>query len=291
MNGRVAVVVLGALALAGCKDDSAGGGSTSSASAAPPSLPQLADKMPSSVSAERPEATAGDDPKADFKTFKEVYKEQDDAVGKTLLFHGFGTPLKPGFSHLSECKPSGERANILQATFKDDKRDLMRAMPSNQFVQGGKCPRVHVKITGFHEKRRYPQGEIIEIYDLQPDPPPKSLPGGVHFVSIDDVLLAGPAAVGKLADFGVSLGGQDDDWKLNATGCSPHGGWNAHLFVAETDANRSFFQSLKKEGPGTCVRVRAKISKLPKDELVPRVGAELVGVGAQYPKPHPPPNP
>lgn len=292
MNWRIGCITLAILGLAACKGEPSGAGGTSSASAAPqPTLPKLTDKMPSSISASRPEAKTGDEPKADFKNFDQVYKEQKEAIGKTVLFQGYGTPLKPDLSHLSECKPSTKRTNILATTFKAEQRDLMRAMPSNQFVQGGQCPRIVVKITGFHAERRYPEGELVDVYGLQPDPPPAKLPAGVDFISMDDVFLAGPAAVGKVADFGVYIGTRDVDWILVATGCTPHGGWNAQLQVAETDANRSFFENLKKEGSSMCVRVRAKITKAPKDTLVPRWGAELTGVGDQYPKPHPAPNP
>jgi hypothetical protein len=250
--------------------------------------------MPSSISGSRPEAKTGDDPKADYKTYDEVYKAQKDAVGKTLLFRGYGTPLRPDFAHLAEAKPSTERANILEATFTKEQLALMRAMPSNQYVQSGQCPRIHVKITGFNEKRRYPQGEVIDVYDLQPDPAPTKLPAGVDFISMDDAFLAGPSAVGKVADFGASLNRRDDSadsWIMVASGCSPHGGWNAQLMIAETDSNRAFFEDLKKAGPSTCVRVRTKLTKAPPEALVPRWSAELLAAGEQYNKPHPPPNP
>ena len=293
MKSRTGWILCCFLALAACDDKSSGKGSTTSASAAPkPTLPKLTDKMPSAISGERPEAKAGDDPKADFTKLDEVYKEQDDAKGKTFLFRGYGTPLKPNLSHLSECKVTTKRRNTLEATFNEGQRDVMRALPSNQFVPTGEtCPRIVVKITGFHEKLRYPQGEIVEVYDVQPDPPPKSLPGGVHFISMDDLFLAGPAAVGKIADFGVYPGQKGDNWVLVATGCSPHSGWNAQLEVAETEANASFLQALQKEGSSTCARVRFKITRAPKDLAVPRWGAEIVGTGKTYPKPHPAPNP
>lgn len=297
MNRYACSILLTLLALSGCEDGKAAGdGATGSASAAAPAaaLPKLTGKTPSSISAERPEAKTGDDPEADYKNFDELYKAQKDAIGKTVLFRGYGTPLRPDFAHLAEAKPSTERANILEATFKPEQQALMRAMPSNQFVQGGQCPRVHVKITGFNEKRRYPQGEVIDVYDVQPDPAPKNLPAGVDFIAMDDVFLAGKSAIGKVADFGVYLNRRDDSaesWVVVTSGCSPHGGWNAQLLIPENDSNRPFFESLKKEGPSTCVRIRAKLTMEPPEALVPRWGAELLATGETYNKPHPPPNP
>ena len=108
------------------------------------------------------------------------------------------------------------------------------------------------------------------------------------------MFLAGASAVGKVADFGVYAGQRDsgdESWALVATGCSPHGGWEAQLYVGENDANRDFLQSLNKAGASTCARVRAKITKAPTAAVPSRWGAELIGIGNQFPKPSRVPNP
>jgi hypothetical protein len=305
MDWRMGCIVLATAALGACQSDAgpaaqsgASGAAVGSgaAAAAKGGLPKLTEPMPSSISADRPPAKTGDDPKADYKTFNEIYKAGPTAIGKTLLFRGYGTPLKENLTRLSEAKPSTEKPlpTVLEVTFPISRRDLMRAMPSSQFVAQGQVPRVHVKITGLHDHPQYLQGEVIDVYDLQPDPPPARLPSGVDFLSIDDVFLAGADAVGKVADFGVYAGqrdARDESWALVATGCSPHGGWEAQLYVAENDANRDFIQALDKAGGSTCARVRAKITMAPTAAAPSRWGAELVGIGAQFPKPQPGPNP
>ena len=305
MDWRIGWIVLAAAALEACQGGAEPGAQSGASGAAVESgataaakggLPKLTEQMPSSVSADRPPAKTGDDPKADFKSFDEVYKAGTTAIGKTLLFRGYGTPLKENVARLSEAKPTTEapKPTVLEVTFQLSRRYLMRAMPSSQFVAQGQVPRVHVKITGLHDHPQYLQAEVIDVYDLQPDPPPERLPAGVDFLSIDDVFLAGSSAVGKVADFGVYAGqrdGRDESWALVATGCSPHGGWEAQLYVTENDANREFIQSLSKAGGSTCARVRAKITMAPTPAAPSRWGAELVGIGNQFPKPQPGPNP
>jgi hypothetical protein len=255
-------------------------------------LPKLTDTMPSSVSSSRPPAATDPDPAADFKSIADAKAAGPKAVGKTVLFQGFASLLKPGDSNLIECNPPKDRT-IFQGRFDDAVRPLMRALPSHK---AEKCPRIHAKITGQHSFFQYPQGTILKIYDLQPDPAPTSLPAGVDYIAMDDALLDGPKAVGKVIDVRVYTGTVETrDGKsthtLYTTSCLPHGGWNADLLVTESPENSDLLKQIKAAGSSKCTRVRARLTKAPTDAYFNRFEAVLTGYGDTVDAPSPTPNP
>jgi hypothetical protein len=255
-------------------------------------LPKLTDTMPSAVSANRPPAATDPDPAADFKNIADAKAAGPKAVGKTILFQGYASLLKPGDSNLMECNPPKDRT-IFQGRFDDSLRPLMRALPSHK---ADKCARIHAKITGQHSFFQYPQGTILKIYDLQPDPAPTKLPAGVDYVAMDDALLDGPKAVGKVIDLSVYFGRDETrDGKtshtLYTTSCSPHGGWNADLLVTESPKNAAVLKQIKEAGTSKCTRVRARLTAAPTDAYFNRFEAELTGYGDTRDMPSPVPNP
>lgn len=293
--------VVSLVGLSACERDQAAT-APSTASAAPSAstapmvggVEQLTGKTPSSVSKNRPEAKSGDDPKAEFKELSEVVKAKAAAEDKRVLIRGYAGQLRePGaFIELYECEYRGDRI-LLEAKYTEDQLALVRGMPSHK--PNGPCPRIHVEITGFDEKKGNPQGEIMDVLDVRPDPLPLDLPSGVDFISIDDIFLRGPSAVGKVADMPVRLHHKEDKagvtyYVLEATGCSPHGGREAQVMVAETDANRAALASIPKGR--SCLRGRFRITGAPDAEHPARWKVELVGIGDKAIRaPEPVPNP
>jgi hypothetical protein len=295
----LALAAVAALGLSACEEKkpaAAGDTTATSTSTAKPAagLTTLTGPHPSSVTPKRPDANTGGDPKVPFKELVEVKKAKAAAEDKEVLIRGYvGQLREPGaFLDLYECEYRGDRI-LLQAKFAEGQIALVRGMPNHK--PNGPCPRIHVKITGFDEKLGHPQGELVEVYDVQPDPLPLNLPAGVDFISIDDLFLRGGSAVGKVAEVPVKLDHKEDKggvthYVLQATGCSDHGGRKAHFFVPEQDTTRAALATVPKTP--SCIRARFKITAAPTAEEPTRWGAELVAIGdKKFRAPEPVPNP
>jgi hypothetical protein len=247
--------------------------------------------MPSSVSAQRPEAEKDPPPKADYTDLKAASEAGAKAVGKTILFRGYVTTLKPGDSSMGQCDGKDSMAGF-EGRFDETLRPFMRAIPTSKFE---KCPLIFAKITG-HSSFKYAQGTITKIFELQPDPAPTDLPKGVDYISMDDALLDGKAAVGKVMDVPVYIGHVDENegkpaFALYPQSCAPHGGHNATLYVQKTPENASVLDDIKKAGLGNCTRIRVKLTKEPTFAFGNRFEAEIIGYGETFKTPSPAPNP
>lgn len=283
-----------AVAAAGCKKDPPAQASAATpapsapgagSAAAAPTLPRLTDAMPSSVSSSRPPAVTGPDPAADYHHASEAVAAGAAATGRTILIRGYVAQiLGPTSARVMECQPTGDHRTI-EVRYSEAHRDFIRALPSNSVgIPAGGCPRILVRLTGLVPAFNYPEGDVVSVMDVQPDPPPTALPSGVDFVAMDDMFLAGPGAVGKVADFAVALGRVDTEGGVNrhelyTSGCSPHGGWNAKVVITENDANRAALQGLPRNTTMSCRRVRVRITGAPTRALYNRWEAELLGVG------------
>lgn len=266
---------------------------TATATAAPKQgVPEIAGELPSSVSSKRPEAKDGK-PKTDFPDLAEVVKASKAAVDRQVVVRGFLPHLSnpEGWSQVRECRYRGDRIT-LQVTFPEDKLAVMRALPRRK--PNGDCPRIHVKLTGIDKKTGHPQGQIIDVYDIQPDPLPLNVPQGVDFISMDDMFLRGSGAVGKVADVAVRLDHKQDKsgvtyHALFTRGCAAHGSWDGHFWVAETDQTKAALSGIPKKPQ--CQRVQLRITAAPAGDEPSRWGAQLVGIGKKLRMPEPPPNP
>lgn len=246
-------------------------------------LPRLSDTMPSAVAASRPEANSGADPAADFASFRDVVANKDTAPGKTVLVRGYISSAAPVGAPVvvSECESTGSMV-LFRATYKEAQRDLVRGTPSRNTGYGTKCPRIHLRVTAFSPSGA-PLGEIVDIYDVRPDPAPTNLPAGVDFVSMDDALMRGPAAVGRTVDTYVYQGHAEkkdgsDFVLLYTQGCAPHGGYNAHFIVPVPPEQRAQILAIPRGDldPRGCQRVRVRLTAPPVET---RHGFEAVVIG------------
>jgi hypothetical protein len=294
---RCPILAATALALVvGCDQGQPSGTGAASAAAtatAAPAIPQLTDTMPSSVSAKRAEANTAEDPKANFFELAEVVKASAVAPDKTVLIRGHVSRLlhPEGWSYVHECVFKRSRIT-LEVQYPPEKAALMRALPTHK--PNSPCPRIHVQITGFGKETGNPQGKILEVYDVQPDPVPGNLPKGIDFISLQDVMMRGPSAVGGVADFPVFFDHKEEKggvtyYALQGRDCAPHGSWEGHLWVASNDKNRSTLDAIPKRPK--CQRVRAKITSAPPAGQPERWGAEIQGIGKPLSVPEPPPSP
>lgn len=294
MDRRYVGAAFGMLLALGCNKDpgTTGAGSATAATAAP-AVPQLTDTMPSTVSPNRGEPNSGEDPKAEFTELVEVMKASTTAVDRSVLIRGHVErllgPDQPSVIH--ECKFRQNRINFL-VHYPEDKLPLMRALPTHK--PKGECPRIHVKLTGFDKASGDPQGTVIEVYDVRPDPIPTNVPAGVDFISLQDAFLKGSGAVGKVADVSVFFDHKEDKggvthYALRGRDCTPHGTWEGHLLVPENDKTKSVLAAIPKRPK--CQRVRVKLTAAPTAEAPDRFGAELLGIGAVTSIPEPPPSP
>jgi hypothetical protein len=293
---RCPILAVAAVALVvGCTEGGSSGTATSAApsATAAPAVPQLNDSMPSSVSAKRAEATKGEDPKANFFELAEVVKASNAAIDRTVLIHGhLSRLLQPdGWSYAHECVFKRGRIT-LEVQYPPEKAALMRALPTHK--PNGTCPRIYVQITGFGKDTGNPQGKILEVYDTQPDPVPGNVPKGIDFISLQDIMMKGPSAVGSVADFPVYFDHKEEKagityYALRGRDCAPHGSWEGFLSVAANDKNRSTLDAIPKSPK--CQRVRVKLTTAPPAAEPERWGAELQGVGKTLSMPEPPPSP
>jgi hypothetical protein len=249
--------------------------------------------MPSSVSANRAAANTGESPRADFFELAEVLKASAIATDRTVLIRGHVSRLlqPDGWSHLHECVFKQGRIT-LEVQYPPEKAALMRALPTHK--PNSKCPRIYVKITGFGKDTGNPQGKIVDVYDVQPDPVPTNLPGGIGFISMQDVLMKGSPAVGSVADFPVAFDHKEDKggltyYVLQGRDCAPHGSWEGALAIPANDKIRAVLDAIPKRPK--CQRVRAKLTTAPLAAEPERWGAELLGIGKISNMPEPPPSP
>ena len=294
---RCSILAATVLVLAlGCdRGQPTGTAATSGASAAAPApaVPQLTDTMPSSVSDKRPEANTGANPKADFFELADVVKASTVAPDRTVLIRGHVSRLlhPEGWSYVHECVFKQSRIT-LEVQYPPEKATLMRALPTHK--PNAKCPRIYVKITGFGKETGNPQGKILDVYDVQPDPVPSSVPNGIGFISLQDVLMRGPSAVGSVADFPVYFDHKEDKggvtyYTLQGRDCAPHGSWEGSLAVPANAKNRSVLDGIPKRPK--CQRVRVKLTTAPPAAEPEHWGAELQGLGKVVNMPEPPPSP
>ncbi len=261
-------------------------------------LIQLKGAPIASVNTTRPEAKKWDKPKYKYKNLAAVKKAGKKAVGKTVLIKGYvKSVMSPAL--LAECKPKNDKTIPLIVTYDAKLRDALRGV--GQYCQCKTKPaRILVKITNdeavrdsfpFYKHKKPIVGEIVAIYDVQPDPPPAKLPKGVDFVSFDDILFAGKAAIGKIADLGIhrehntpTVDGKKQ-YTLNANGCNPHQSVNPEIRVFETKQTKAWLAKLPKNNGAKCQRVRIKIVKGPERNYSNIYRAVIVGVGDTYDKP------
>jgi len=250
--------------------------------------------MPPSVSTSRPEASADKGPtKVGYTELKEVVKAGRNAVDGTLVFRGQVARLVDpgGWSNLQECEFKGSRV-ILEVHYPEDKAPLMRALPTHK--PKDKCPRIEVKISGFAKDSGNPQATVVQIYGVQPDPAPKTLPAGIDFISMQDIFMRGPSAGGGVADLPVYFDQKEDKggttyYSLRGGDCAPHGTWEGHFWVGADEQNRRVLAAIPKKPQ--CQRVRVKLTTPPTAEQPNRWGADLIGVGKTLTMPEPPPSP
>jgi len=149
----------------------------------------------------------------DYTSLREAKRDGAAAIGKTILITVTRERLWADRVSLHTCANS-EPAST-QATYTPDMRPLLRGMLG---MPGDRnCHRVIVRWTG-KEERGTDLVNLLEVLDVKPyEPQPP--PPGVDYTSMDDALIEGASAAGKVVQTSVSRQG----------GSSPPNAFIAHM--------------------------------------------------------------
>jgi hypothetical protein len=143
-------------------------------------------------------------PPTDYKSLALAEAAGDRAIGKTVLISASRGALFADAVVLHPCVFDVREVRAIRAAYSSDQRALVRAMPST--IEAGHCKRTIVKITGPKSEHGYEHAALVDVVDVHPSTtPPAPPPAGVDFASTDDLLLAGDAAAGKVAQIPIRL--------------------------------------------------------------------------------------
>jgi hypothetical protein len=190
--------LVGLIALASCDHHGASGvvadgGATSASVSARPSASATA-----SASASASATPETPPPPTDYKSLVEAERDGDKANGKTVLVQTTRGALFADAVKLRPCVWDVRDVHKdVRTTYPTAKRDLVRAIPA---IIGQRCTRVVIRLTSPKTATGFERATFVDAIDVHPStstaPPP---PSGVDYGSTDDLLLAGDAAVGKVA--------------------------------------------------------------------------------------------
>lgn len=254
----------------------------------------LKGKPADSMAAKRPDAKKWDKPKVKYKSLKAVKKAGKKAIGKLALIKGYvksvGSP-----AYFGECKYKGDSIPLL-ATYPAKLTATLRGL--GRYCQCKKPARILVKITGDKNVAKGYSffqssaviGEIVAIYDVQPNPVPEKLPKGVGFIAFNDLLFAGKGGEGKVLDIGVRANGTPSvvdkvkQYELVADECGSNYSENPEIRVKETKETKAFLEKMFKNRKD-CFRVRFQITKALDRNHSNTFHAKIIGTGEQFPRP------
>jgi len=196
---------------------------------------------------------SGPDPTTDYKSIDDVKLDGAKAYGKTLLLKVWRGSTDPQKVTLYACGKGG--GGFLEVSYAPEKRDLVKAIPATITLHGD-CPRVVVKITGKQEYTSELKGEIAQILDVAPAPPPV-LPPGIDYVTMDDINFDGKKAAGKIAVV-KAYRGNTEEKKFTAYPCGASGGLN-FIYVNFTPDQKDMVKDLSTSFM-TCQPIKVKLT-------------------------------
>ncbi len=196
-------------------------------------------------------------PPTDYKSLALAEADGDKAIGKTVLISASRGAIFSDAVVLHPCVFDVREVRAIRATYSIDKRALVRAMPST--IESGHCKRTIVKITGPKSEHGYEHAALVDVVDVRPSNTPKPPPpAGVDFASTDDLLLAGDAAAGKIAQLPVRLTALPTGSAFDAQTCDVAG---VALRIEYRPAQQALVEKFP-SGFAPCRTVRVKPKRL-----------------------------
>lgn len=234
----------------------AAGISCGGAPVGPPVLPPVdvkaveapvAKAEPVPVAATPPPATNESGPAVDFTSFAEMKAAMKGAIGKKARLRVYRDHYTSGKDFTAEtCEGRGS----MRLQYSPEHRDFVRAMyktPKND------CAFVTFEITGVDDRIAFFEGKTITIFGIEPRA--AIVPTGADFAFIDDVVIAGDDAKGKIVD-GAFWAYNGDPTMLWVHDCSRT---DAMVFVpAKTAAEKALAKKLSND-PRKCGRAHLRI--------------------------------
>ncbi len=251
IHGMVGLVVL-----ASCDHHSASGvipeaGATAVTSvSARPSASVTASASASASAA--PETPA---PPTDYSSLVDAERDGDKAVGKTVLLKATRAALFADAVKLHPCVWDVHDVHKdLRATYPTAKRDLVRAIPT---VVGQRCTRVVIRLTSPKTPTGFERVTFVDAIDVHPSTPAPP-PSGVDYGSTDELLLAGDAAAGKVAQIPIRRTSSSASGGFDAQPCDVTG---VMLRVDYEPSQQALVDALP-SGFAGCRAIRIKMKRL-----------------------------
>jgi hypothetical protein len=247
--------LLGLIALASCDHHAAvtheGGAASAASSVSTPPSVSVATSASASASAV-PETPA---PPTDYKSLAAAERDGDKAIGKTVLVLATRGALFADAVKLHTCVWDVRDVHKdVRATYPNAKRDLVRAIPSSV---GGRCTRVVVRLTSPKTANGFERVALVDAIDVHPSTPAPP-PSGVDYGSTDELLLAGDAAAGKIAQVPIRRTSGSASNGFDAQTCDVSG---VTLRVDYEAAQQAFVDALP-SGFSPCRTIRIKMKRL-----------------------------
>jgi hypothetical protein len=253
-NAAAIYGLLGLIALASCDHAAVtheGGVAAAASSASTPPSGSVATSASASASAV-PETPP---PPTDYKSLAAAERDGDKAIGKTVLVLTTRGALFADAVKLHTCVWDVRDVHKdVRATYPNAKRDLVRAIPSSV---GGRCTRIVVRITSPKTANGFERVAFVDAIDVHastPAPPPS----GVDYGSTDELLLAGDAAAGKIAQVPIRRTSASASNGFDAQTCDVSG---VTLRVDYETAQQALVDALP-SGFSPCRTIRIKMKRL-----------------------------
>jgi len=193
-------------------------------------------------------APADSGPAADYTSFEEMKAAMKGAIGKKARLRLYRDHYTSGKDFTAEtCEGHGS----MRLQYAAEHRDFVRAMYK---TAKSDCAFVTFEITGVDDRIAFFEGKTIKIFGIEPRA--AVVPGGgADFAFIDDVVIAGDDAKGKIVD-GVFWAYSGDPTMLWVHDCSRT---DAMVFLpVKTAAEKALAKKLSSD-PRKCGRAHLRI--------------------------------